>query len=375
VGGSWLQEEGLTGKGVHIGLIDAGFGDADKEEVLTNLFSEKRIMAYRDFEAPSHTDFFRRTSPEIDTHGSDVLTLIAGQQPGEARYGGAINATFSLARTDNALKEYRHEEDLWVAALEWMDSLGVRLINTSLGYGLGYDNPKENHKLADVNGHTSPATRAVDIATTQKGITVVVSAGNDGGNAAWGIINMPADAVGGISVGATYGDIWQKVGYSGVGPEALPYLKPDVSVFSLMGTSFSAPVVTGALACLMEKHPNRKPAEYADALRQSGHLHAAPNNYLGHGVPNLHRASLALEGKPTTLPFQQLQGKSEVVLTIDTSVYTTVVLFHKKNKTQVVSQATLKAEGGKLTITRGAEARYTTVATPKQVWEIDWKQP
>ena len=372
VGGAWLQSEGLTGKGITIGLIDAGFGDADRSDELKHLFDKGLIKACRDFEMPSHTDFFRRTSNQIDTHGADVLSLIAGQVPGEGRYGGATDANYYLARTDNAVKEYRREEDLWLNALEWMDSLGVRLINTSLGYALGFDSPSENHAIADVDGHASASTRAVNIATQQKGITVVVSAGNDGGNPKWGIITMPADAEQAIAVGANYLDSWQKLGYSGVGPESLPYVKPDVSAFSLLGTSFSAPVITGLLGCLMERHPGLKPSQYADALRHSGHLAGAPNNYLGYGVPSARRLHLALANTPEPVPVIHLKASHTATVSEGLGAATTVVFFHKKNARTVLQQGTLPVQGGTISLSKPEGAVLTTLATPGHVWEIEW---
>lgn len=373
IGGRWAAQEGLTGKGVQIGLIDAGFLDADKAETFRTLFASGHIRAVRDFENPDHTDFFRKSGNQVDEHGASVLTLIAGQQPGGMRFGGATGASFCLARTDNYAREYRHEEDLWLNAMEWMDSLGVRLINSSLGYALGYTDPKENHSPTDIDGHTSAATRAVNTAVEEKGITVVLSAGNDGGNPAWRFISMPADARGAISVGATYYQGWQKVGYSGIGPESLPYLKPDVAAFSLFGTSFSAPVITGGVACLMQKYPNLKPAQYADALRQSAHLQGAPNNYLGYGVPDLHRAAEVLAGQPHPVPTHKLKARGQAIIPVPPGGQSAAIFFHKKDARHVLKQGSLNASEGRFTLARLPEAVITTLATPDQVWEIEWE--
>lgn len=372
VGGAWLAQEGLTGKGVAIGLIDAGFADADESAELRQLFGNGRVKAYRDFEAPANQAFFRPQGGKIDDHGTNVLTLVGGQSAGR-RFGGAPDADYYLARTDNHAKEYRREEDHWVAAMEWMDSLGVRLINTSLGYGLGYDDKAENHKPADVDGRSAVVTRAVNVAIAEKGICVVVAAGNDGGNAQWGgIINLPADAPGCIAVGATYLDNWQKLGYSGIGPEGLAYVKPDVSAFSLFGTSFAAPVVTGLLGALMQRHPGLKPQQYADALRQSGHLHLAPNNYLGYGVPNAERAHLVLAGKPRGVLTLRLEARHQAQTTIPGKAQT-VVYFHKKDARTVFKQGTLPVAEGRVTVSRPAGAAFTTLALADYVWEIEWK--
>ncbi|MFH2003666.1 MAG: hypothetical protein ABIK27_02820 [Bacteroidota bacterium] len=44
------------------------------------------------------------------------------------------------ARTENDAYERPVEEDNWVRAIEWAESLGVNVTSTSLGY-LTYDSP------------------------------------------------------------------------------------------------------------------------------------------------------------------------------------------------------------------------------------------
>ena len=125
--------------------------------------------------------------------------------------------------------------------MEWIDSLGVRVINTSLGYAKGFSNPAENYEPTQMDGHTSVISKAAQIATEKKGILLVVSAGNEGDDTNWMLISTPADAEGVLAVGATNQKLWNKIGYSSIGPEFLPYLKPNVSCFSLYGTSLAAP--------------------------------------------------------------------------------------------------------------------------------------
>jgi len=372
IGGGWLQAQNLNGTGIQIGLIDAGFGNADLRDDLKHLFAQKLIRAVRDFEAPSRPAFFSQDNEDIDDHGTQVLSLVAGTSLAVGRQGGATHSTFVLARTDNANKEYRREEDYWVQALEWMDSLGVRLVNTSLGYGLGFDDPAQNHPLTDVDGSTNPATHALTIASKEKGITVVVAAGNDGALPGWGIINIPADAPEAITVGATLLDTWEKAYYSGTGPASLPYVKPDVCAYSVTGTSFSAPIITGAVACLMQRYPNRIPSAYADALRASGHLAAVPNNYAGYGVPNLALAAKVLQGTAIFKAPTRLTAKGIALLQLPAGK--NIVVYHKTDSLHVASQQTITAETtGPTRIVQEENVRYTTLSTPKQVWEITWE--
>src|SRR5690625_6541676 len=91
------------------------------------------------------------------------------------------------------------EEVHWLAAAEWADYLGVDVINTSLGYN-NYDDSRYDYETSDLDGQTSYISRAEQIAS-DKGIMVVVSAGNSG-NKQWHYITMTADAYGVFNIGA-----------------------------------------------------------------------------------------------------------------------------------------------------------------------------
>ncbi|RYF52738.1 MAG: peptidase S8, partial [Cytophagaceae bacterium] len=126
---------GLTGRFVNVGVIDAGFFGADSANALKHVFARDGVKRVRDYvnEKKTHSDLFRTLESNADFHGTEVLAAIAGSDPTEnIQFGLATDATFYLARSDQGNREYRGEEDNWVAAMEWMDSLGVRLINTSL---------------------------------------------------------------------------------------------------------------------------------------------------------------------------------------------------------------------------------------------------
>ncbi|MEO6685399.1 MAG: S8 family serine peptidase, partial [Dyadobacter sp.] len=229
-----FQKAGINGKDVTIGVIDAGFYGADSSLSLKHIFSNKRILGIHDYVKPGRAGelLFSTAESFSDMHGTEVLTAISGiDNQDQMQYGLALNSKFYLARTDYSLREWRGEEDNWIAAMEWMDSLGVRLINTSLGYAKGFSDPSENYKPSQMDGKTSAITRAAQIAADRKGIMIVVSAGNEGEDKSWGIISAPADARGVLSIGATNAKLWNRIGYSSVGPEFLNYVKPNVSCF------------------------------------------------------------------------------------------------------------------------------------------------
>jgi len=224
----------ITAKGVTVGIIDAGFYGADSSHSLRHVFSNKRILGIRDYVKPNQPAEWLFTMAESysDMHGTEVMAAISGMDiDDQVQYGTALNAKFYLARTDYSLREWRGEEDNWIAAMEWMDSLGVRLINTSLGYARGFTDPLENYLPKQMDGKTSAIARAAQIAVDKKGIMLVVSAGNEGEDKNWRIISTPADAKGVLAVGATNMRRWNRIGYSRIGAEFLPHLTPSVSWF------------------------------------------------------------------------------------------------------------------------------------------------
>ncbi|GAB2594001.1 S8 family serine peptidase [Spirosoma areae] len=371
-----FAQAGLTGRFVTIGVIDAGFFGADSANALRHVFARQGVKQVRDYVNNKKTKgkLFRTLETMSDFHGTEVLAAIAGSDTTEnIQYGLATDATFYLARTDQGNREYRGEEDNWVAAMEWMDSLGVRLINTSLGYARGMSNPKENYEPRQMDGHTSLISRAAQIAADRKGILLIVSAGNEGDDRSWRIISTPADAQGVMAIGATNARLWNRIGYSSIGPENLPYLKPNVSCFSLYGTSLSAPVITGFAACIMQANPKLTNKEVMAIIEKSSHLYPYGNNYVGYGVPQARRA-LALvrrqEGEATAR-LVKATGKM-LILPVETSE-AMVSVFHKKDSTHVLQQEAVKVSNGKLTLRRAADEKQTTIDLKKEVIEVVWE--
>lgn len=370
-----FQKAGISGKDVTIGVIDAGFYGADSSLSLQHIFANKRILGIHDYVKPGRSGqlLFSTAESFSDMHGTEVLTAISGiDNQDQMQYGLALNSKFYLARTDYSLREWRGEEDNWIAAMEWMDSLGVRLINTSLGYAKGFSDPSENYKPSQMDGKTSAITRAAQIAADRKGIMIVVSAGNEGEDKSWGIISAPADARGVLSIGATNAKLWNRIGYSSVGPEFLNYVKPNVSCFSLYGTSLSAPVITGFAACMMQVNPKLSNKEVIELIEKSAHLYPYGNNYVGYGVPLASRA-LALARAPYLPNHSKLitaTGRNcEVEVTTDENL---VAIYRKKNSKDVLSQQTAKVQNGKISLRRQNGEHFTTIDLKEYAVEVQW---
>jgi len=368
---------GLSAKNITIGVIDAGFFAADSASPLKHIFRRNGVRAVRDYVSRNRPrkNYFNTLETMSDTHGTEVLAAIAGVDPGEnIQYGLATDATFYLARTDHGGREFRGEEDNWISAMEWMDSLGVRIINTSLGYAKGFTDPKENYKPDQMDGQTSLISKAAQMAADKKGILIIVSAGNEGDDRTWRIISTPADAQGVLAVGATNHKVWSRIGYSSIGPEFLPYLKPNVSCFSLYGTSLSAPVVTGFAACLMQANPKLTNKELIAIIEKSSHLYPFGNNFVGYGVPQASRALALARGEVLSPTARTVKATGNTyTLKLEDTPEPVVAVFHKKDETHVLNQEAVRPSNGKITLTRSPQVKQTTVDLKREVIEVVWE--
>jgi subtilisin family serine protease len=378
LGGEYFTENQLDGTGVLIGVIDAGFYRADSDPFLAHLFEDERILGVNDLVSPEKEYKFSESQTSSDDHGTEVLNNITGFKEDKLQKGLALGAKFYLARTDHGDREFRGEEDYWISAIEWMDSLGVRLVNTSLGYSDGFDDKKDNYTPEDMNGKTALISRAARIAIEEKGLFLVVSAGNEGNSPRWRLVSAPADVQGVLSVAANSG-IGMKMNYSSLGPEFLDYVKPNVSAFSFWGTSFSAPLITGFVACLLQEKPSVSNKELFQVIQESATLYPYANNYLGYGIPDAEKAVSLLQGEKGksrfvfkkvkadffTLKLKEKSSKDKVLR---------IIFFHKKDKHNVLKQGSLKAEKDKHKLKRPSkDVKFTTVIYGKQAWEIAWE--
>ena len=366
---------GLSGKGVKIGVIDGGFMDADAEPSLQHLIENKQIKFFQDYLLKGNNDPFYGKRMAGDDHGTQVLKMIAGSDNGTSiKYGMAENAEFYLARTDHGIRERRIEEEYWVAAIELFYDMGIRLVNSSLGYTDGYDKRKENHSRKEVDGKSSMITKTAQLAT-EKGMLIVSAAGNDGHNN-WGILSLPSDAKDVLTVGAARYDDWSKIYYSSIGPQKLDYIKPDVVCFAANGTSFSAPVITGLAACIWEYDTTLSNIEVMNIIKSGSHLTENPNNHIGYGVPDSEKiVSILNQEKPKSI-FKSINTDQDYIELEIPNGIEIVIIFHKENSRNVVEQQTIKIDERqtKLKIEKTDKAKLTTiVAQDKLLLEVNWK--
>ncbi len=281
-----VQTAGYDGSGVLIAVIDDGFMGVNT----LNHFAHLDIVETYDYVA-NQVDVYH-----TDDHGTRALGGIGGKLD-TLSLGGAPNASFALYLSENFNEEQPVEMYYWVVAAERADSIGANLINTSLGY-VDFDAPFGTYSYQDYDGETIPISIGANIAS-QKGIVVVISAGN-WGNKPWKYVGSPADAKGVIAVGAV--DLNKNKGnFSSIGPTADGRIKPDicgvgVATYTINrngalqagnGTSYAGPQVTGLLAQLIQYHPQYTAQQIKDLLLQSAHQYNHPDNLLGYGVPDI----------------------------------------------------------------------------------------
>ncbi|WP_031425141.1 S8 family serine peptidase [Flavimarina sp. Hel_I_48] len=284
-----LHDRGLNGDGMHIAIMDSGFPNITENPAYSSLISEGRLLGTYDFVDRS------RNVQGFGTHGSQTLSVMAGLKENEF-IGTAPQASYYLFRTEFTPSENPVEEAWWVEALERADSLGIDVVNTSLGYR-DFDESKYNYGYEDLDGNTTISARGANIGF-EKGMLIVTSAGNDG-QATFNTVATPADSPGVLSIGAV-DSLGEYAAFSSMGPTVDGRIKPDVmaqgkstaildtngNLDFVNGTSFSSPIIAGAAACLWEGLPSLKNSQIMDLIRESGSQYLNPSNEMGYGIPN-----------------------------------------------------------------------------------------
>ncbi len=279
-------ERGINGTGVLVGILDTEF-DGFTHGAFAQMIADSRLVGYQNFSQGTQSN----------RHGMYVASIMIGFDEGNL-IGPAYGANFIAATTEYAPTETNQEEDAWVAGLEWLESQGADVVNSSLGYN-EFDAGQNSYTYSDLDGNTATTTIAADIAVSL-GVVVVNSAGNDGCNSpaqCWYYVATPADGDSVIAVGSVSSS-GVKSGFSSFGPTSDGRIKPDVAamgegvVFAIPGsayaagngTSFAAPMVAGVVAQMLQVNPLLTPIEVRQMLRDSGSQSTSPDNQLGWGI-------------------------------------------------------------------------------------------
>ncbi|MDP6169320.1 MAG: S8 family serine peptidase [Candidatus Marinimicrobia bacterium] len=283
-----LHEQGYTGEGVRILLLDTGFDLNHDALNQINVIAQWDVINDDD-ETANETD--EEDAEGQDYHGTAVLSTIAANAPGEL-VGVAFDSEFLLAKTEDVTQEVQQEEDNYVAALEWGEENGADVVSTSLGYLDWYE-------YSDMDGNTAVTTIGVDIAVGL-GMVCVTAAGNSG-NDDWYYIIAPADADSVISVGAVW-DNGSIASFSSHGPTSDGRIKPEVcargrqtwcvnpnsttNYSQLSGTSLACPLVGGAAALIIQARPEWTAIQVREAMMMTASMADSANNTYGHGILN-----------------------------------------------------------------------------------------
>ncbi|MDF2157688.1 S8 family serine peptidase [Algoriphagus sp. CAU 1675] len=306
-----MQEAGFLGAGITIAVFDSGFPGVNTASSLKHLFDNNQIIATRDFVRPWNTNVYQDYE-----HGTNVLSLIAANEPG-VLVSGAPEANYFLAMTEYVYTEYKIEEFNWTRAAEFADSLGVDIINSSLGY-YDFDDVSMNYGFEDLDGASTVITQAANIAS-QRGILVVNSVGNYGPNES--TLIAPADSPNVLAIGSVKQD--QSVStFSSRGPTADGRIKPDLDALGSgvvmlrpsgntglgSGTSYSAPQITALAAGVWQARPEWTRAKLIQNLLRSASQYENPDNILGYGIPGFLNAYfgeiLSVEENPEHLEWK-----------------------------------------------------------------------
>ena len=288
-GGDSLHAAGFTGKGMHVAVIDAGFYNADRIKFFKNM----DLLGTRDFVNPK-SDIY-----EENSHGMKVLSCMAANIK-DVFVGTAPDASYWLLRSEDQDTEQPIEEDYWAAAIEFADSVGIDVVNTSLGYH-AFDEGYPAYRYRDLDGHYSLMSHSASLAA-DKGIVVVCSAGNSG-RGAWKKVTPPGDSENVLTIGALTKDL-VNAEFSSIGDTSDGRIKPDVMAIGVNsvvsgndgrvskanGTSFASPTMCGIVACFWQACPWLTAKEVIKAVQQAGDRVDFPDNIYGYGVPNLWKA-------------------------------------------------------------------------------------
>ena len=283
-----LHAADYTGEGVVVAVIDAGFPNVNTMAGFERLRDAGHLMGGYDF-VNRTADVYNST---VSDHGTKVLSTMAGYV--ENQYvGTAPDASYYVFLTEDGTGESPVEESYWVEAVERADSLGIQIINTSLGYK-GFDISKYNYTDEELNGTTTYISKGANIAF-EKGLILITSAGNSGASG----ISAPGDAAGVLTIAAVDGN-GNPSYFSSQGSVLQPTQKPDVAargsgsyvitknnqITQSNGTSFSSPILAGGVASLVQALPNATNAEIYTYVRESASQYANPDFFMGYGIPN-----------------------------------------------------------------------------------------
>lgn len=269
----WNKSPYLQGQGIGVAVIDSGINP--NGDLYTNMGVNRQVADVR-----FNTDYNQNTSDGYG-HGTHVSSIVGGDGSesggkyiGVAPMVNIINVKVSNDDGSAMIKDV-------VAGLQWVlqnkDKYNIRVVNLSL-----------NSSVAE-SYHTSPLDAAVEILWFNK-IVVVASAGNQGDGALYPPANDPfvitvgaVDDKGTASISDDVMASFSAYGQTSDGVKKPDLVAPGANIiarlvnqnmglanehpthkvgnqyFRMSGTSVSAPMVSAAVAILLQDEPNLTP--------------------------------------------------------------------------------------------------------------------
>lgn len=296
MGAITAYDAGSTGAGIKVAVIDSGI-DASLSEFAGRIDGGSQDVA-------GNEGLLDRES-----HGTAVSSVIAANNDGVGMHGIAPDAKIISLNTASpgscGSSGCSHFDDDIADAIDIAVSKGAAVINISLGGG----------------GASSSVISALGRATAA-GIVVVISAGNESNHSPAGFAQIGADRAssghiiiaGAVNSNGTMASFSNWAGaygehYLAALGSGVTGLNGSGAVSSWSGTSFSAPVISGAVALMADAFPNLSGAQIVQILFQSATDAGAPgvDTQFGHGILNFARAfqplgatSLAGSGTPVS---------------------------------------------------------------------------
>ena len=268
-----------TGKGVGVAVLDTG--------IFPHMDFRNRIRAFADFVA------YKSMPYDDNGHGTHVAGILAGDGTASmGKYKGVapgcgLTALKVLDRFGNGSREQVLRAFRWI--LDYREQYRIRIVNISVGTTC--------RSVSDQDVLIQGVEKLWD-----EGLVVVAAAGNQGPKP--GSVTAPGSSRKVITVGSS-DMLTGRAAVSGCGPTAECVCKPDLvapgnhivscapgtaNTYGVKsGTSMSTPLVSGAIALMLEKDPLLTNVEIKMLLRESTDDMGLPRNRQGWGKFNFHK--------------------------------------------------------------------------------------